>query len=85
MPPRTSIITALLLDRRYHWLRYAALCVAMLVFSISEITFNYSMLLGDAAHQLIVILLISNCFLCKSICLCRAFSTVAATGSSPLR
>ena len=65
MLTQNSIITALLLDRRFHWLRYASLCVAMLVFSISEITFNYSMLLGDAAHRFVVILLISNCFLCK--------------------
>ncbi len=65
MDTHNSLVFKFLLDRRFHWLRYAALCVAMLVFSVSEITFNYSMLLGDAAHRFVVILLISNCFLCK--------------------
>lgn len=64
MPPRTSIITALLLDRRFHWLRYASLCVALLMFSVAEITFNYSHLLDEAdAYNLI--LLIINSFACK--------------------
>ena len=60
-----SLAIKLLLDRRYHLLRYAALCLALLIFSVSEITFNYSQLLGDASIRGQVILLIANCFLCK--------------------
>ena len=64
MPPK-SLFTDLLLARRYHLLRYAALCLALLIFSVSEITFNYSQLLGDASIRGQVILLIANCFLWK--------------------
>lgn len=60
-----SLATDLLLDERYHLLRYVVLCVALLIFSISEITFNYVQLIGDAAGQLSLILLIANCFLWK--------------------
>ncbi len=65
MDTHHSLVFRFLLDRRFHWLRYASLCLALLVFSISEISFNYNQLLNSDTNELYFILLITNCFMCK--------------------